>query len=615
MIRWIGDESGSEIQVARFVFLTTFNLLGNLMLSRDLLDPKSAEGKEFFTAMMGLMEWGGHANVADIFPVLSWMDPQGLVRKMRRDLGKALEIASRFVSDRIEDGKDKKKEWDKKDFLDVLLEFQGNGKDEPDKIAHGDINIFILEIFLAGSETTSSTTEWALTELLRHPESMAKVKTELREVVGPDRKLEESDIDSLPFLRAVVKETFRLHPPIPLLVPRRAIRDTKFMGYDIPKDTQVFVNAWSIGRDPDQWVDPWSFKPERFLDSKVDYAGQHYQFLPFGAGRRMCAGVPLAHRVLHLILGTLLHEFSWESKVDPMSLNMDDRLGITMRKSESLMVVPTKDRGLRKKMDRDLGIALGVASKFVRERITEEGDNKEKEGDKKDFLDVMLEFRGNGKDEPDRFTEHQINIFILEIFLAGSETSSSTIEWAMTELLRHPESMSKLKSELDKVVGPDRKVEESDIDDLPFLQSVIKETFRLHPPLPLLVPRRVEEDAVYMGYHVPKGTQVLVNAWAIGRDAEAWGDDAWGFKPERFLGSKVDFRGQHHQLIPFGAGRRVCAGLLLAHRMVHLVLGTLVHEFNWELTVDPKDLNMDDRLGVTMRRFEPLMAVAREVRG
>ncbi|CAI0469543.1 unnamed protein product [Linum tenue] len=355
MIRWIGDESGSEIQVARFVFLTTFNLLGNLMLSRDLLDPKSADlvgsdsndADTFFEAMMKLMEWSGHANVADVFPWLRWLDPQGL----------------------------------------------------------------------------------------------------------------------------------------------------------------------------------------------------------------------------------------------------------------------------RKKMDRDLGIALGVASKFVRERITEEGDNKEKEGDKKDFLDVMLEFRGNGKDEPDRFTEHQINIFILEIFLAGSETSSSTIEWAMTELLRHPESMSKLKSELDKVVGPDRKVEESDIDDLPFLQSVIKETFRLHPPLPLLVPRRVEEDAVYMGYHVPKGTQVLVNAWAIGRDAEAWGDDAWGFKPERFLGSKVDFRGQHHQLIPFGAGRRVCAGLLLAHRMVHLVLGTLVHEFNWELTVDPKDLNMDDRLGVTMRRFEPLMAVAREVRG
>ncbi|CAN1135262.1 Cytochrome P450 76A2 [Linum perenne] len=200
----------------------------------------------------------------------------------------------------------------------------------------------IQEIFMAGSETTSSTTEWALTELLRHPESMTKVQTELKTVIGPNRKMEETDIENLPFLQAVVKETFRLHPPIPLLVPRRAMRDTTFMGYHVPKDTQVLVNAWSIGRDPSQWEDPWSFKPDRFLGSKVDYRGQHYQFLPFGAGRRMCAGVPLAHRVLHLILGTLLHEFSWEAKVDPSTFNMDDRLGITMRKSESLMVVPKK---------------------------------------------------------------------------------------------------------------------------------------------------------------------------------------------------------------------------------------------------------------------------------
>ncbi|CAN1135271.1 Cytochrome P450 76A2 [Linum perenne] len=278
------------------------------MLSKDLLDSKSEEGKEFFEAMMGLMEWGGHANVADIFPWLKWMDPQGLCRKMRRDLGKAMEIASKFVKERLENGGG----GDSGDFLDVLLGFQGNGKDEPE------------EIFMAGSETTSSTTEWALTELLRHP------------------KMEETDIENLPFLQAVVKETFRLHPPIPLLVPRRAMRDTTFMGYHVPKDTQVLVNAWSIGRDPSQWEDPWSFKPDRFLGSKVDYRGQHYQFLPFGAGRRMCAGVPLAHRVLHLILGTLLHEFSWEAKVDPSTFNMDDRLGITMRKSESLMVVPKK---------------------------------------------------------------------------------------------------------------------------------------------------------------------------------------------------------------------------------------------------------------------------------
>ncbi|XP_020966684.1 cytochrome P450 76A1-like [Arachis ipaensis] len=199
---------------------------------------------------------------------------------------------------------------------------------------------------MAGSETTSSTIEWALTELLCNRNCLMKVKSELNRVVGTARELEESDIEKLPYLQAVVKETLRLHPPIPLLVPRRAIQDTKFMGYYIPKDTQVFVNAWAIGRDPDVWKDPLTFKPERFIfcdgGSKVDYKGQHYEFIPFGAGRRMCAGVPLAHRVLHLVLGSLLHRFDWEldSHVTPSTMDMRDKLGITMRKLEPLLAVP-----------------------------------------------------------------------------------------------------------------------------------------------------------------------------------------------------------------------------------------------------------------------------------
>lgn len=198
------------------------------------------------------------------------------------------------------------------------------------------------EIFLAGSETTSSTIEWALTELLCNRECLVKVKAELGAVVGAAREVEESDIDKLPYLQGVVKETLRLHPPIPLLVPRRAIQDTEFMGYHIPKDTQVFVNAWAIGRDPDVWVEPLVFKPERFCGSTTDYRGQHYELIPFGAGRRMCAGVPLAHRVLHLVLGSLLHRFDWEldSHVTPSTMDMKDRLGITMRKHEPLLAVP-----------------------------------------------------------------------------------------------------------------------------------------------------------------------------------------------------------------------------------------------------------------------------------
>ena len=200
------------------------------------------------------------------------------------------------------------------------------------------------EIFMAGSETSSSTTEWALTELLRNPYSMIKAKAELMQVVGANQKVEESDIDNLPYLQAIMKETLRLHPPIPFLVPRKAIRDTNFMGFDIPKNTQVLVNAWAIGRDPDVWDDPLSFKPERFIGTKIDYNGQHYELIPFGAGRRMCAGVPLAHRVLHLILGSLLHKFDWEldGNVTRETIDMKDRLGITIRKNEPLLVVPKK---------------------------------------------------------------------------------------------------------------------------------------------------------------------------------------------------------------------------------------------------------------------------------
>ena len=173
---------------------------------------------------------------------------------------------------------------------------------------------------------------------------MIKAKAELTQVVGANQKVEESDIDNLPYLQAIMKETLRLHPPIPFLVPRIAIRDTNFMGFDLPKNTQVLVNAWAIGRDPDVWDDPLSFKPERFIGTKIDYKGQHYELIPFGAGRRMCAGVPLAHRVLHLILGSLLHKFDWEldGNVTRETIDMKDRLGITIRKNEPLLVVPKK---------------------------------------------------------------------------------------------------------------------------------------------------------------------------------------------------------------------------------------------------------------------------------
>ncbi|GFQ05235.1 cytochrome p450 76a2 [Phtheirospermum japonicum] len=331
MVGWISKESG-RVHVARFVFLASFNMVGNLMLSRDLVSPESTEGSEFFEAMIEFMEWSGHPNIADLFPCLRWIDPQGLRRKAERGMGRTLKVVGGFVEERLKE-RQSSDEGTKKDFLEVLLQCKRNGNGNHE-ISDRDLNVLILEVFLAASETTSSSIEWAMVELLKHPEAMNKAQNELAQVVGKGNKFEESHIENLPYLQAVIKETLRLHPPIPFLVPRRAIQETDFMGYRIPKNTQVFVNTWAIGRDPECWDEPLSFKPDRFLDSKIDYRGHNFELIPFGAGRRICAGIPLGHRMLHLVLGSLLHEFEW--RVDEIGRNglMDtrERIGVTVRK-------------------------------------------------------------------------------------------------------------------------------------------------------------------------------------------------------------------------------------------------------------------------------------------
>ncbi|KAB2013431.1 hypothetical protein ES319_D09G156000v1 [Gossypium barbadense] len=351
MIRYIEEDAAAaqergeegKVNLARLLFLMSFNLVGNLVLSRDLLNLGSKDGKEFFDAMNDVMVWVGKPNLADFLPVSKWLDPQGIKRNMVRDMGRALEIVSNFVKERVDELK-LAEEQETKDLLDALLEHTGEGKQGPDSISNQIVIIIILEMFFAGSETTSSTIEWVMAELLRKPESMKKVKEEINRVTGPQRKVEESDIDNLPYLQAVIKETLRLHPVVPLLLPRNSMQDTDYMGYFIPKEAQIFVNVWAIGRDPETWEDPLAFKPERFLGSKIDYKGQNFELLPFGSGRRICLGISLAHKVVHLGLATLLHSFDWElgNNISPETIDMNERVGITTRKLIPLEAIPKK---------------------------------------------------------------------------------------------------------------------------------------------------------------------------------------------------------------------------------------------------------------------------------
>lgn len=181
-----------------------------------------------------------------------------------------------------------------------------------------------------------------MAELLQKPEKLKKAQAELRENIGKGNALDESHIFRLPYLRAVVKETLRLHPPVPILAPRKVDADVMIFGFTVPKKAELLINVWAIGRDPDTWKHPNSFEPERFLGSEIDFKGHDFELIPFGAGRRMCLGLPLAIRMLHLVLGSLIHRFDWklEAGVSAANMDMEERYGITLAKAKTLRAVP-----------------------------------------------------------------------------------------------------------------------------------------------------------------------------------------------------------------------------------------------------------------------------------
>jgi cytochrome P450 len=195
-------------------------------------------------------------------------------------------------------------------------------------------------MFAAGTDTTSTAMEWAITELITHPDSMRKLQDEIRAVVGvaDHHVVTEDHLDKLLYLKAVVKETLRLHPPIPLLVPREPPNDAEILGYHVPARTRVVINAWAIGRDPASWDRAEEFVPERFLDSAVDYRGQDFGLIPFGAGRRGCPGVGFAVPTVEMALASLLYNFDLAPAAGT-SLDMREVNGLSVRLKSGLPLV------------------------------------------------------------------------------------------------------------------------------------------------------------------------------------------------------------------------------------------------------------------------------------
>ncbi|KAK9666568.1 hypothetical protein RND81_14G194500 [Saponaria officinalis] len=333
------SKKGQSIGISSAAFTTSLNLLSNSVFSKEFANYDSSASQEFKQLMWCIMVEIGRPNFADFFPILGYIDPFGIRRRLTSYFNKLIDTFQVVVRERQQDRLTNcYVERPTNDILDTLLNIY-----EDNELSMGELNHLLVDIFDAGTDTTASTLEWAMAELVKNPNIMSKVQNEFQQVLGENCSLiQESDMNNLPYLQAIIKETFRLHPPTVFLLPRKAQVDVSLYGYTVPKNAQLLVNLWAIGRDPKVWDNPELFLPERFLGSTLDFKGRDFELLPFGAGRRICPGLGFANRMLSLMLANLLHSFDWKlaNGMEPKDLDMEEKFGITLQKVVPLQLIP-----------------------------------------------------------------------------------------------------------------------------------------------------------------------------------------------------------------------------------------------------------------------------------
>ncbi|KAK6138852.1 hypothetical protein DH2020_027405 [Rehmannia glutinosa] len=219
----------------------------------------------------------------------------------------------------------------------------------------------------------------------------------------------------------------------------------------------------------------------------------------------------------------------------------------------------------------------------------------------KTMIDQLLVLQEN---EPEYYTDKLIKGITLVLLVAGADTMSVTMEWAMSLILNHPDKIKKIKAEIDAHVPEDRLINEQDLPKLNYLQNAITETLRLYPPLPFLIPHEASDDCRVGGYDVSKGTMLLVNLWSIHRNPRLWED------PDKFMPERHEFKEDGLFMMPFGAGRRKCPGGGLSTRVIGLTLGALIQCFEWERVGDEL-VDMTENTGFSIPKVEPLVAMCK----
>ncbi|GLU22470.1 hypothetical protein SLE2022_385430 [Rubroshorea leprosula] len=343
LLKGLYNSSGTPIMLKDHLSNVSLNVISRMVLGKKYTEGTGENEivtpKEFKEMLDELFLLNGVLDIGDSIPWLSFLDLQGYIKRMKV-LSKKFDRFLEHVLDQHNARRKGVEDYAAKDMVDVLLQLADDPTLEVKLERHG-VKAFTQDLIAGGTESSAVTVEWAISEILKKPEIFKKATEELDRVIGRSRWVEEKDIVNLPCIDSIVKETMRLHPVAPMLVPRMSREDCQIDGYDIVKGTRVLVNVWTIGRDPTLWENPDEFYPDRFIGKDIDVKGTDYELLPFGAGRRMCPGYALGLKVIQSSLANLLHGFTWKlpGNMKNEDLNMEEIFGLSTPKKIPLEAV------------------------------------------------------------------------------------------------------------------------------------------------------------------------------------------------------------------------------------------------------------------------------------
>ncbi|KAL5814904.1 hypothetical protein ACOSQ4_025545 [Xanthoceras sorbifolium] len=318
---------GGSVNISEMLRSVLSNIVSRCVLGRKV---EEENGRSMFGELArGVVENFSAFYFGDMFSCLGWLDVvTGKIGRSKASF-RALDAYFDQVIEEHRISESDDGQSDRKDFVDILLQLQKHGKLEIE-ITQDNIKAILLEMFVGGTDSTSTTIEWTMVEPMRNPNVMKKAQEEVS--VGGMVWFEVTLIlIRWMYLKCVIKESLRLHPSAPLLVPRETSAMIKMGSYDIPANTKVFVNAWSMQRGPELWDRPEEFYPERFVNNLVDYKGQYFQFIPFGGGRRGCPGMSF---------GVSTAEYLPDGTT-AQNLDMTEVYGLAVHKKIPLHLLPT----------------------------------------------------------------------------------------------------------------------------------------------------------------------------------------------------------------------------------------------------------------------------------